>query len=185
MIHKKGIIHSNIKPSKVVIGREGEEDRIYLIGFENCEKINPNRSKSTTKAKKYRDSENVYSPLSVHMRECIVDFLLNNIASGFRDDLESLGYIIVNYFFGGKLFEKISQKISDENRNALVKLKTNLLSEMLLSGIPGSVLDWIKIPNNESNKYRSKMLSYFFCAKYTPSKKPSTIHSLSQHNRNE
>ena len=26
-----------------------------------------------------------------------------------------------------------------------------------------SVLDWIEIPEDEKNKYRSKMLSYFFC----------------------
>jgi hypothetical protein len=67
-------VHSNLKPSKLVIGKEGEEDKLFLVGFENSEKINhENKSnKSSVKIKRNREYESVFSALSAHSGDSIV-----------------------------------------------------------------------------------------------------------------
>lgn len=68
-MHKKGIVHTNLKPSKILVGQTGEEEKIYLVGFENCEKMSFSKGKSKKKAAIKYPFENVFSPLSIHQKE--------------------------------------------------------------------------------------------------------------------
>ena len=59
---------------------------------------------------------------------------------GYRDDLESLGYIILNFFVEGRLFQNFSSKITEQMRNILISFKTNLLNDLVASKLPGKRL---------------------------------------------
>lgn len=68
-MHKKGIVHTNLKPSKILVGHVGEEEKIYFVGFENCEKMHLSKSKTKKKGNVKYPQENVFSSLSVHQKE--------------------------------------------------------------------------------------------------------------------
>lgn len=60
-------------------------------------------------------------------------------AIGYRDDLESFGYVIYNLFCDGKPFEKFSQEMTDTNRKLLVKMKTSMVKNIPANNIPSTL----------------------------------------------
>jgi len=147
-LHSKELMHTDLKPSKFAIGNGDQSNKLFLLGLDFCERVSIpklNRSKSGT-PRKLRINENMFSSLNIHTGEGlrakrirIVNFV---IAISFRDDLESLSYIVIYLFTGGKFFKNVPYELGNpkKSRDALVSLKTNILSEILLSGIPRIVL---------------------------------------------
>jgi len=70
-LHSKELIHSDLKPSKFVIGNGDQSDKLFLLGLEFCERVSLpklNRSKSGT-PRKFRINENMFSSLNIHTGE--------------------------------------------------------------------------------------------------------------------
>jgi len=63
------------------------------------------------------------------------------LAIGYKDDLESLSYIIIYFFTNGNFFKKVSKgsNFPMNKKEELLMLKANILSEILLSGIPCNI----------------------------------------------
>lgn len=135
MIHERGILHRDINPDNFLFGRENEENKLFLIDF--------------GLAKLYVDSRNNHIEISdrnnlLGTSEYVSVNIHNGITPSRRDDLESIGYILI-YLLEGKLpWQEIN--IIDENEcNYQIKEIKNLKSLwMLWDNIPGEFITFIK-----------------------------------------
>ena len=135
-IHSKFIIHRDIKPQNFVIGRN-DPDVIYLIDFGLSRKY---RSSRTNKHIKFKNLKLTYGSLR---------YLSINGNCGYeqsrRDDLESLGYMLI-YLSTGTLpwilFE--SENIDVVKKYLRThKLKKKLTAEKLCEDLPEEMAQYI------------------------------------------
>lgn len=125
-LHDKGYIHRDLKPDNMLIGRSHHHNQIFLIDF--------------GLAKKYRTSGNHIpfkegGKLVGTARYASINSHLGYSLSR-RDDLISLGYILI-YFAKGKLpWQKVRGKDKEEKYSNIRKLKQGLGSRTICSDLP-------------------------------------------------
>ena len=136
-IHSKYIIHRDIKPLNITIGKENP-NIIYLIDFGFAHKY---RSTRTGKHIKYNNIKKILGSMR---------YLSINANKGYeqsrRDDLESLGYMLI-YLAKNNLpwIEIEKQKIPKTKKYKLVYLsKKKNVPEKLCSGLPKGFIDYFK-----------------------------------------
>ena len=132
-VHERGILHRDIKSHNFVMGIAENTSLVYLLDF--------------GLAKAYRKgSEHVRYREDKHMIGTVRYASINNqrgVQQSRRDDLESLGYVLVYLVNGGLPWQGI-QESSKRLRKALIldkKLKTSL--ECLCMGLPGEFINYI------------------------------------------
>ena len=137
-IHSKNIMHRDIKDSNISIGRKNPEI-IYLIDFGLAFKY---RSSRTGKHIKYADVHKAYGSL---------EFISINGNKGYqqsrRDDLESLGYMIV--YLAKNTLPWINKDIySIKNKtlkyHTVAKLKASISIDKLCEGLPEEIGKYIE-----------------------------------------
>jgi len=75
-LHNLGLYHSNLKPTKIVIGAAGEEDKLYIVGFENSLNIKDNTNKKSIYYSNHiLNIENVFSSIGIHLGESKLDII--------------------------------------------------------------------------------------------------------------
>ena len=136
-IHSKNIIHRDIKPLNFLIGRK-DPNIIYLIDFGISKKY---RSSKTGKHIKFSCSDTISGSLR---------YMSINASKGYaqsrRDDLESLGYMLVFLIkmdLPWLCVEKLKLKKEEKNARMLC-LKIDILPENMCSGIPKEFCEYIK-----------------------------------------
>ncbi|GMH23790.1 hypothetical protein Nepgr_025633 [Nepenthes gracilis] len=124
-IHSKSFLHRDIKPDNFLMGLGRRANQVYIIDFGLAKKY---RDTSTHQHIPYRENKNLtgtarYASMNTHL----------GIEQSRRDDLESLGYVLM-YFLRGSLpwqglkagtkkqkYEKISEKKVSTSIEALCR----------------------------------------------------------------
>ena len=138
-IHSKNIIHRDIKTDNFVIGRNENNKIIYLIDFGFARKYRSSRTGKHIKFKKTNTTMGNLSYISINANKAF--------EQSRRDDLESLGYMLV---FLAKLYLPWSELVKSNAMDSLTKLKKVLqlklttTPEQLCKGLPEEFTKYVQ-----------------------------------------
>jgi casein kinase I family protein HRR25 len=129
IIHDRKLVHRDIKPDNFLFGPNNDKRQIYLIDFGFC--------KSYVNGIKHIELKNTSGLIGSLNYASINAHDLKELSR--RDDLESLGYLLI-YLFKGKLsWQEIKDKEGVKN------MKIEILDD---TSIPYVLLDYIKYSRN-------------------------------------
>lgn len=134
ILHSRNIIHRDLKPEDILLQSEGSQT-LYLIDFDL--------------SKSYKDSKNTHipylegKPFIGNARYGSLNSHLG-IENSRRDDLESLGYMLI-YLLNGKLpWQGIKAYTSAEKYNKITEKKLSMIIEVLCEGLPSEFAQYIQ-----------------------------------------
>mmetsp|Transcript_4826 Transcript_4826/g.4572 ORF Transcript_4826/g.4572 Transcript_4826/m.4572 type:complete len:190 (+) Transcript_4826:98-667(+) len=128
-LHSRFFIHRDVKPDNFLVGRTNETRQyLYMIDYGLAKRY---RDPKTLEHIPYRNDKNLTGTVryaSTHTH--------NGIEQARRDDLESLGFILV-YFFNGSLpWQGIKAQTKKEKYEKIKESKTSTTSASLCEGLP-------------------------------------------------
>ena len=103
-IHAKGIVHANLKPSKILVS-VSKHTNFYITDFSKCHIVNEDsRNRASIILQEYQNqgkpgfqrNPNIFSGKNIH----------NGSVPTIGDDYESLVYMLLYFLKGGKWFLK-------------------------------------------------------------------------------
>ena len=138
-IHSKDLIYRDLKPENCLIGIN-DPNVIYIIDFGLCKKY---RSTKTGK----HILPKMTGKFNGNIKYCSPNVLKGKEASR-RDDLISLGYMLI-YLFKGKLpWDHILKNIKSQNYIELIFLKDTNGYGKLFTNLPSEMVEFIKYTRN-------------------------------------
>lgn len=136
-IHAHSYIHRDIKPENFLVGLEHNSNTIYIIDYGLAKRF---EDKYTRKHIPYKDNKALtgtlrYVSLPVHLGS----------ESSRRDDLESLGYLLI-YFLNGRLpWQGLKIKGQSEKMTAILEKKLCTPLATLCKNLPNEFEKYMKI----------------------------------------
>ena len=132
-IHSKKLIHRDIKPDNFMMGRDNTRDTLYLIDFGLAKKyISNNGQHIPYKTGKSMTGTARYCSIYTHQ----------GIEQSRRDDLESIGYVLMYFLRGNLPWENIKCNSNDKNYDNIGNVKKNTSIEDLCNGFPNELCDY-------------------------------------------
>jgi len=139
-IHKKHIIHRDIKPDNFVIGRGEKKKYIYILDFGLAKKYRSSRTLKHNPMVKNKNLIGTARYASINA--------LNGISQSRRDDLEAIGYVLM-YFLRGRLpWQGIPVKNKEERYRKIMEKKIETSPEELCQGFPEEFINYIHYTRN-------------------------------------
>ena len=133
IIHAKGIIHRDLKPDNFLIGCDQMSKVIHIIDFGLSKEYKTENHIEYGKSSSFAGSLR-YSSIRNH----------KGIVQSRRDDLESIGYILI-YFLKGKLpWQGLKEKDLKKRGIATYHIKRNTSLEDLCKDIPEEFFKYMK-----------------------------------------
>lgn len=135
-IHKKGIIHRDIKPENFVFGLSEKGHVLQIIDFGLCKRFYDVRARQHIA---FRDGK----PLTGTARYCSA-----NAHRGYeqsrRDDLESIGYLMIYFYLGQLPWQGISAPDAQTKTAKIGERKMKIPLEELCKETPPVLLAYMK-----------------------------------------
>ena len=126
-IHDKGLVHRDIKPDNFLLGLNNERRRIYIIDFGLCKSYMNNDQHNPIKKSNNLIGSLSYASINAH--DCI--------ELSRRDDMESLGYMLVFFYLGTLPW----QDLTSENIGDIKQFKKDITSN---NKLPEIIVNYIK-----------------------------------------
>ena len=154
MIHNKGLVHRDIKPDNFLLGLNNKSKQIYIIDFGFCKTfLNDNKHIDMKKTSSIIGSNN-FASINAHE--------FNELSR--RDDLESLGYMLIYFYFGDLTWKNIS------NNETIKIMKNSIINDVNIPKILIQYFEIIKclefkeIPNYELliNIFTNELKEYYY-----------------------
>eukprot|EP00826_Nyctotherus_ovalis_P036602 TRINITY_DN3263_c0_g2_i3.p1 TRINITY_DN3263_c0_g2~~TRINITY_DN3263_c0_g2_i3.p1 ORF type:complete len:361 (-),score=131.68 TRINITY_DN3263_c0_g2_i3:64-1146(-) len=127
-VHSKYFVHRDVMPKNFLVGLNKRSPHIYLVDFSIAKRYKDPKAHQHIP---YKENKNLmgrarYASINSHL----------GIEQSRRDDLESLGYMLV-YFLKGKLpWQDISANNKAEKYHKIMEKKMSIPIEHLCLGIP-------------------------------------------------
>jgi len=127
-VHSKSILHRDIKPDNFLIGRGRRANVLYMIDFGLGKKY---RDPKTHVHIMYRENKSLtgtprYASINNHM----------GIEQSRRDDLESLGYMLVYFMRGSLPWQGLRAATKKQKFQKIAEKKMATPIEVLCKGLP-------------------------------------------------
>jgi len=103
-IHDKGLVHRDIKPENFLLSRNPTDKKIYIIDFGFCKSYLIDGKHIAQKSTHNLIGSNTYASINAH----------NFIELSRRDDLESLGYMLIYFYLGSLSWQKELEKMNEQ-----------------------------------------------------------------------
>ncbi len=152
-IHEKHIIHRDIKPDNFVMGLNENNAHLYIIDFGLSKKYRSSKTLMQYPLIKRKKLVGTARYASIHA--------LEEFEQSRRDDLESVGYVLI-YFLKGRLpWQGLKAKGKEERYMKILTKKKEIKSEELCKGFPfifqnfvhySKNLDYLEEPDYENLK---------------------------------
>ncbi|CAD8132010.1 unnamed protein product [Paramecium pentaurelia] len=144
-VHNKGVIHRDLKPENVLVGKDKEKDQLYLVDFGI--------------AKQFKDKDDKHIPFKDN-KPFLGTSRYASIAAhkGYelsrKDDLESLGYMLIFLLKGSLPWQNVNHKNEEEKVKVVGLMKMRISSQELCQDLPIEFMRFIDLVKKMS--YREK-----------------------------
>ncbi|KAI5080702.1 hypothetical protein GOP47_0003885 [Adiantum capillus-veneris] len=127
-VHSKSFLHRDIKPDNFLMGLGRRANLVYIIDFGLAKKY---RDPSTHQHIPYRDNKNLtgtarYASVNTHL----------GIEQSRRDDLESLGYVLMYFLKGSLPWQGLKANTKKQKYERICEKKTSTSIESLCKSYP-------------------------------------------------
>ena len=136
-IHEKGLIHRDIKPDNFLFGLNDESKHLHIIDFGFCKSFIQDEKHMPLKKTHNLIGSHTYASVNAH----------KFIELSRRDDIESLGHMLIYFYLGSLPWQDISElSVINENiHETIINLKTQLL---FTTSIPEVLINYMKYVRN-------------------------------------
>lgn len=133
MLHSNGIIHRDIKPDNFMMGSKDSET-VYIIDFGLSKNFIENGEHIQFKDKKKITGTVRYASINIH----------NGMEPSRRDDLISLGYMLIFFYKGTLPWQGLSAKSKEEKYEKISNIKKTISIKELCKGLPYQFENYFK-----------------------------------------
>ncbi|XP_031119007.1 casein kinase 1-like protein 3 [Ipomoea triloba] len=127
-VHSKGFLHRDIKPDNFLMGLGRKANQVYIIDFGLAKRY---RDPTTNRHIPYRDNKNLtgtarYASCNTHL----------GIEQSRRDDLESLGYVLLYFLRGSLPWQGLKAATKKQKYDKICEKKLSTPIEVLCKSHP-------------------------------------------------
>uniref|UniRef100_A0A7N1A2U6 non-specific serine/threonine protein kinase n=1 Tax=Kalanchoe fedtschenkoi TaxID=63787 RepID=A0A7N1A2U6_KALFE len=127
-MHSKGFLHRDIKPDNFLMGLGRKANQVYIIDYGLAKKF---RDLQTHKHIPYRENKNLtgtarYASVNTHL----------GIEQSRRDDLESLGYVLIYFLRGSLPWQGLRAGTKKQKYDRISEKKLSTPIEVLCKSFP-------------------------------------------------
>jgi serine/threonine protein kinase len=133
-IHNKGFIHRDLKPDNFMFGAEAKSKKLYIIDFGLAKKfLSKGKHIELTSGKSLIGTAR-YASINSH----------EGLEQSRRDDLESIGYIIIYLLKGVLPWQGLKLDKGEDHFKAIKEKKKKIIASELTSNLPNEFKEYIE-----------------------------------------
>jgi len=150
-IHGHDYVCCNIMPKEILISLHKKSLTLFITDYKQARKVKSGRLTTTDNVSHTANKAilNKFSSVNLHL----------GLPPSKKDDLESLGYILVYFFKGGNLFEKkVKVSTKEEKIKYHEQQKLTLIPETFCQGLPQEMISYMThIKSMQTNQANEKI----------------------------
>jgi serine/threonine protein kinase len=139
-IHDKHIIHRDIKPDNFVMGLNKQNANLYLLDFGLAKKYRSSKTLEQYPYIKKKKLTGTARYASIHA--------LEEMEQSRRDDLESVGYVLMYFLRGNLPWQGLKIKSKEDRYKKILDKKKETTSEELCKGFPDEFREYLEYSRN-------------------------------------